>query len=262
MCGKDAVTADLQDVLIHTLKGVAQHATAARALGLADREASRFILHAVFTTLTNVNFAPARFVTLIRQAAEARDRLRDTVAARTGTAPALLHGPAAFQPAATLDDLLAQAGGVGIDAGRAEVGDDVIGLRSLVLYGLKGVCAYAHHAQVLGYENDAIYAGVERALAFLAGGPTDIEALLEQALDLGRLNLLVMETLDAANTGTFGLPEPTQVRMTPVRGKAVLVSGHDLKDLSALLEATAGRGINVYTHGELLPAHAYPGLKA
>jgi hydroxylamine reductase len=115
---------------------------------------------------------------------------------------------------------------------------------------------------VLGYENDAIFAGVERALEFLARDPTDIEALLEQAVDLGRLNLLVMETLDAANTGTFGLPEPTQVRMTPVRGKCVLVSGHDLKDLAALLEATAGRGINVYTHGELLPAHAYPGLKA
>jgi hydroxylamine reductase len=262
MCGKDAVTADLQDVLIHTLKGAAQQATAARAIGLVDKDASRFILHAVFTTLTNVNFAPARFVTLIQQAAEARDRIRDSIARQDGTISDPLRGPAAFQPAAALDELLAQAGAVGIDAGRAEVGDDVIGLRSLVIYGLKGVCAYANHAQVLGYENDAIFAGVESALAFLAGDPTDIEALLEQALELGRLNLLVMETLDAANTGTYGLPVPTQVRMNPVQGKAILISGHDLKDLSALLEATAGKGINVYTHGELLPAHAYPGLKA
>jgi hydroxylamine reductase len=264
-CGKDAATADLQDLLLHAVEGVAQHACAARLLGVPDQEASRFILHAVFTTLTNVNFDPARFVPLIRTAAVVRDRLRAACAAparQLGETPEILTGPAAFEPAADLEGMLAQARAVGVLAGRDVVGDDVIGLRALVLYGLKGVCAYAYHAQVLGYERDDIYAGIEQTLAFLAGGPTDSDALLEQAMQLGRLNLVVMETLDAANTETFGIPEPTVVRMTPVRGRAILVSGHDLKDLTALLAATAGLGINVYTHGELLPAHAYPKLKA
>ncbi len=264
-CGKDAVTADLQDLLLYALEGVAQHASAARQLGVVDEEANRFILHAVFTTLTNVNFDPDRFVPLIRRAAAVRDGLREQAASaahRLGRPMAVLTGPAAFEPAADQAGMLAQAAGVGVLAGRDQVGDDIIGLRALVLYGLKGVCAYAYHAQVLGHAREEIYAGVEEALAFLAGCPTDAEALLEQALRLGRLNLTVMEILDEANTGTFGMPEPTVVRMTPVRGKAILASGHDLKDLMALLEATRGQGINVYTHGELLPAHAYPALKA
>ena len=265
MCGKDAVTSDLQDLLLHAVEGVAQHNNAARKLGVADQDASRFILSAVFSTLTNVNFDPARFIPLIREAATVRDRVRDTAAAaahKLRRTPETLTGSANFAPAADQDGMLAQAASVGVLAGQDVVGEDIIGLRALVLFGLKGVCAYAYHAQVLGYERDDIYAGVEQTLAFLAGGPTDSEALLEQALELGRLNLTVMETLDEANIGTFGIPEPTVVRMTPVRGKAILASGHDMKDLLALLEATAGTGINVYTHGELLPANAYPRLKA
>jgi len=264
-CGKDAATSDLQDLLLYALEGVAQHAGAARQLGVVDEEANRFILHAVFTTLTNVNFDPDRFVPLIRRAGAVRDGLREQAASaahRLGRPMAALTGPAAFEPAADQAGMLAQAAGVGVLAGRDQVGDDIIGLRALVLYGLKGVCAYAYHAQVLGHAREEIYAGVEEALAFLAGCPTDAEALLEQALRLGRLNLTVMEILDGANTGSFGMPEPTVVRMTPLLGKAILASGHDLKDLMALLEATRGQGINVYTHGELLPAHAYPALKA
>jgi hydroxylamine reductase len=138
----------------------------------------------------------------------------------------------------------------------------VVGLRALNIYGLKGVCAYAHHAQVLGHEREEVYEGVAAALDFLAGQPIDIDALLGQALELGRLNLSVMEMLDAANTGRFGAQQPTAVRVTPLAGKAILVSGHDLGDLHALLEQTAGTGIQVYTHGEMLPAHAYPQLNA
>jgi len=264
-CGKDAPTSDLQDLLLHAVEGVAQYASAARQLGQADPQANRFILHAVFSTLTNVNFDADRFLPLIHEAAAIRNRLRDAVAAesrRLGTTVQPLTGPAAFVPAADRAGMLEQAKTVGVRAGRETVGDDVIGLRALILFGLKGVCAYAYHAQVLGHESDEIHAGIEQTLVFLAGGPTDIEALLEQSMQLGRLNLTVMQTLDAANTETFGTPEPTVVRMTPIRGHAILASGHDLKDLAALLEATAGQGINVYTHGELLPANAYPKLKA
>jgi hydroxylamine reductase len=140
-------------------------------------------------------------------------------------------------------------------------GPSVVGLRNLVLYGLKGTAAYSEHARVLGHEEAAVSAEFHRIAAFLATDPTDIDALLAHSLAIGALNLKVMELLDAANTGRFGHPEVTMVRMTPVRGKAILVSGHDMGDLEAILEQTAGLGINVYTHGELLPANAYPGFK-
>jgi hydroxylamine reductase len=264
-CGKDATTADLQDLLVHAVKGIAQYGAIARAAGKADRDADRFVLYAMFTTLTNVNFHAARFVTLLREAAQTRDRVKaacDAHARAAGTIVPAPQGPATWQPAADLTGLLAQAATVGVDKGLDNVGADIVGLRALVLYGLKGVCAYAHHARVLGYERDDIYEGVEAALAFLAGEPDDVNALLAQALELGRLNLTVMELLDSANTGRFGAQQPTAVRVSPVAGKAILVSGHDLGDLHALLEQTAGTGIHVYTHGEMLPAHAYPMLKA
>ncbi|MBR8252303.1 hydroxylamine reductase [Burkholderia ambifaria] len=264
-CGKDSTTADLQDLLVHAVKGIAQYGAIARTMGVPDREAERFVLYAMFTTLTNVNFHAARFVALLREAAQTRDRVKaacEAHARAAGTAVPVLHGPAEWQPADDLAGLLKQAASVGIDAGLDTVGADIVGLRALVLYGLKGVCAYAHHAQVLGYERDDIYEGVDAALAFLAGNPADVDALLAHALDLGRLNLTVMELLDNANTGRFGVQQPSAVRVSPVAGKAILVSGHDLGDLHALLEQTAGTGIQVYTHGEMLPAHAYPSLKA
>jgi len=264
-CGKDSTTADLQDLLVHAVKGIAQYGAIARTMGEPDRAAERFVLYAMFTTLTNVNFHAARFVTLLREAAQTRDRVKaacEAHARAAGTAVPVLHGPAEWQPADDLAGLLKQAASVGIDAGLDTVGADIVGLRALVLYGLKGVCAYAHHAQVLGYERDDIYEGVDAALAFLAANPADVDALLAHALDLGRLNLTVMELLDNANTGRFGAQQPSAVRVSPVAGKAILVSGHDLGDLHALLEQTAGTGIQVYTHGEMLPAHAYPSLKA
>ncbi|NML15981.1 hydroxylamine reductase [Azohydromonas caseinilytica] len=265
-CGKDTTTADLQDLLVHAAKGLAQYAKRARALGAPDREADAFILHALFTTLTNVNFNAARFVGLLQEAARLRDaaRARYEAAARAaGQEPETLANAAAtWQPAPDQNGLLRQAAGVGVDAGIDSVGADVTGLRSLLLYGIKGVCAYAHHAHVLGQDREDVFAGIERALDFLAQDPADVPALLDEALALGTLNLSVMEMLDAANTGAFGAQQPTAVRVRPIQGKAILVSGHDLGDLAALLEQTRDSGIQVYTHGEMLPAHAYPKLKA
>ena len=264
-CGKDATTADLQDLLIYAVKGIAQYAKRARALNVPDKAADEFMLYAMFTTLTNVNFNATRFAVLLQEAAQIRDRVRSAyiaAALASGLTPEELTGAAAWQPAADMDGLLKQAAGVGINAGLDEVGADIIGLRSLALYGLKGVCAYAHHAYVLGGESANVYAGIEDALDFLSTDPTDAEALLNQSMALGTLNLEVMALLDEANTGTFGAQQPTQVRTTPIKGKAILVSGHDLGDLAALLEQTKDRGINIYTHGEMLPAHAYPKLKA
>jgi len=262
-CGKDETTADLQDLLIEVLKGVGQYATRARALGSGDDEATTFVLEAMFTTLTNVNFTATRFVTLIDEAVRVRDRVRaryEQAARDAGQEPEHLTGPAAFVPASDTDALLAQADGRGILVGLPLVGPDVVGARALNLYGLKGVCAYAHHAAVLGQVSTEVLDGVESALDYLASEPTDLDGLLAHALGLGHLNLKVMELLDAANTGRFGHPAPTQVRITPKAGKAILVSGHDLGDLASILEATAGTGINVYTHGEVLPGNAYPEL--
>lgn len=263
-CGKDETTAALQDLLIYQLKGIAQYATRARALGAGDDEAAGFLTFAMFTTLTNVNFHATRFVGLIHEAAVVRDRLRERyeqAAARAGAAPATLDGPALFHPADSTDGLVAQATTLGILAGIDEVGPDVVGLRALNLYGLKGICAYIYHAAVMGYTDTQAFADVERALEYLAGDPTDIEELLDHALGLGRTNVSVMRLLNEANTTTFGTPTPASVRTTPVAGKAILISGHDFPGLLALLEQTKGTDINVYTHGEMLPAHGYPKLK-
>ncbi|MDE2181405.1 MAG: hydroxylamine reductase [Alphaproteobacteria bacterium] len=264
-CGKDAATSDLQDVLIHVCKGIGQYAVRARALGAVDVAADRFLQLALFTTLTNVNFDPAKFVALIGEAATVRDRVKaiyENAARTAGKTPEQLCGPAAFSPAHDREGLLAHAGEAAVKHGVERLGEDAIGLRALLLYGLKGVAAYAYHAAALGCEREDVYAGMERALDLLAGEEANLDTLLEAGLALGRLNFTAMEALDAANTGTFGTPEPTSVRIAPVKGKAILVSGHDLKDLLEILEATKNTGVNVYTHGEMLPAHAYPRLHA
>ena len=215
-------------------------------------------------TVTNVDFDPERIQTHITKAVAARDRARqlyEAAAAKAGKSPAALDGPAAWQPAADLPGLIRQGGDVGIPKFQAVLGPDVAGLLELTLYGLKGAAAYMDHAMMLGHSDAEIFATFHEALDFLAGGPRDLDTILGWVMKAGALNLKVMELLDAANTGTYGHPEPTVVRVTPVRGKAILVSGHDLKDLEELLKQTEGKGVNVYTHGEMLPCHGYPGLK-
>lgn len=264
-CGKQPTTADLQDLLLYAVQGISQYSTRARALGATDPEASTFVLFAVFSTLTNVNFSDERFVAMIRQAAEVRDRVRARyleAARAAGAAPQAPQGPAEWIPAVDTDGLLLQAEAAALNVDEDRVGPDVVGLRALNLYGLKGICAYAYHAHTLGFDDPEVFAGVESLLSYLADGPTDVEDLVAHSLEVGRLNLRVLELLDAANTGRFGTPGPTAVRTSPVAGKAILVSGHDLGDLEAILEQTKGLGINVYTHGELLPAHGYPKLAA
>ena len=265
ICGKDATTSDLQDLLVYAIKGIAQYAKRARELGKTDNQADAFILYGLFTTLTNVNFSAPKFVTLIQQAVEHRERVKSLyqqAAKEQGVTPEELHGSAVWKPAETQAALQIQAQSAAIDKDLESVGEDIIGLRAMMLYGLKGVAAYAYHAYVLGGEDEEIYAGIEKTLDFLANEPTDAAALLAGNLEVGSINLKVMEVLDGANTGNFGAQEPGQARITPIKGKAILVSGHDLKDLYELLEQTKDSGINIYTHGEMLPAHAYPKLRA
>jgi len=264
VCGKDPKTAALQDLLVHATEGVAQYAHRAAGLGARDRGVDVFVVEALFTTVTNVNFDPERVAVWVRRAAEVRDRARalyEAAAKKAGQTPETLAGPAAFQPAADLDGLVRQAEGVGVRKRTEALGADAAGLQDLVLFGLKGAAAYADHAQVLGQEDPAVYAGFHDLLDRLTRPKPTAADRTAWALEAGALNLRVMALLDAANTGAYGHPEPTQVRVTPRKGKAIVVSGHDLRDLEELLKQTQGKGINVYTHGEMLPAHAYPGLK-
>jgi len=264
VCGKDADTAALQDLLVEAAKAVAMYAHRARALGAVDREVDVFVVQALFVTVTNVNFDPRAIAERIRRGAAVRDKARglyESAAKAAGKAPQQLAAPADFRPAADLPTLIAQGQSVTIADRLKALGPDIAGLQNLILYGLKGAAAYADHAQVLGVADDDVFGGFHEVLDYLAGGPTDADELTAMALKVGELNLKVMELLDRANTGAYGHPEPTEVRISPVKGKAIVVSGHDLKDLAELLEQTAGTGINVYTHGEMLPCLAYPGLK-
>ena len=171
------------------------------------------------------------------------------------------QGPALWKPGATLADLIRQGEKVSPESRVASVGADIAATQDLILLGLKGTAAYADHAMILGQQDESFYAFMHEALDFLLKPDPSLEEVLGYALKTGEINLKVMELLDAANTRAYGTPAPTQVRITPVKGKAILVSGHDLKDLDVLLKQTEGLGINVYTHGEMLPAHGYPGLK-
>jgi hydroxylamine reductase len=160
-----------------------------------------------------------------------------------------------------LDELINKGRSLGVRNRIDELGEDVAGLGELIMYGLKGAAAYVDHAQILGKEDSNLYGFFHRTLDYLAKKPTDADELLKTALGCGQANLKAMELLDSANTAAYGHPEPTQVRITPVKGKCIVVSGHDLKDLEELLKQTAGKAINVYTHGEMLSCNAYPRLK-
>ena len=259
VCGKTAEVAALQDLLVYGLKGLALVAVEARRLKLDFDEVNRFTLQATFSTLTNVDFDPARFVELIGRCAALREDLKKKVKQAGGKAD-FGHEAAAFAPAAAVEALVAQAektGGVKSPAADA----DTQALRELLIYGIKGTAAYADHAWILGKKDDGVYAYIHEALAATLNPKLDVNDYLGLVLKCGEVNLKAMELLDAGNTGAYGHPVPTKVPLGHKKGKAILVSGHDLKDLEEILKQSAGKGINVYTHGEMLPCHGYPELK-
>ncbi len=264
VCGKSPDVAALQDLLLHATKGISMYARRAAQLGAADSRVDRFVIEALFSTVTNVDFDARRLEQIVRQAAKVRDQakaLYEQAAGKAGQSPQKLAGPAAWQPAGDLNGLIVQGQDVTIAKRLSSGGPDSTGLQELLTYGLKGMAAYADHAMILGKEDPAVYAFFHKGLEYLAREKQEAGELLGLSLACGEMNLTVMALLDAANTGAYGNPAPTPVRITPVAGKAIVVSGHDLKDLEELLKQTQGTGVNVYTHGEMLPAHGYPGLK-
>ncbi|HMO51875.1 MAG TPA: hydroxylamine reductase [Kiritimatiellia bacterium] len=264
-CGKDATTAALQDVLVHAAMSLAKVCQKVRSCGIIEhailREADRELLEALFTTVTNVNFDPIRVEQQIREVVAMREKVRGLIGGHLPDCAGPSRCLGSWQPAPDRAGLLRQAEEVSVTMKIQRDGATVGGLKELILYGLKGMAAYADHAMVLGVEDESVYVFVEHALAALGNPATPADTLLPLAMRVGEVNLRVMEMLDQANTSAYGHPQPTPVRITPVKGRCILVSGHDLKDLDALLQQTQGLGINVYTHGEMLPAHGYPGLK-
>jgi hydroxylamine reductase len=258
-CGKKSDVSDLQDLLVHAVQGLSLFAVEGRKRGIVDEAADLFTLEAVFSTLTNVDFDPARFQALIERAVALREALKAKVGAAGGRTD-FAEAAATFRPAATLPALAAQGAALNFIPA-LDADENIRSLKQTLLYGLKGIAAYADHAWILGQKDDAVAGFVHEALVALMARGLSVDACVALALKAGAVNLRTMELLDAGNTGTYGHPRPTAVPLGARKGKCILVSGHDLKDLQLLLEQTRGTGISVYTHGEMLPAHGYPELK-
>ena len=259
VCGKQPDVAALQDLLVYALRGLALYAVEGRKVGVRDRGVDVFTCEAAFSTLTNVNFDPERFPTLINRCVALRDQMKEKVKAAGGKAD-FGEGPATFKPAESVADLVKQGESVGLKSD-ATVDPDILALQHTLLFGIKGVCAYADHAQILGQEDDRVYGFIHEALVAPLNKSLTLDDWVNLVLKCGEINLRTMELLDAANTGAYGHPVPTKVPLGAKEGKAILVSGHDLKDMEEILKQTEGKGITVYTHGEMLPTHGYPELK-
>ncbi len=258
VCGKRPEVAALQDLLVYSIKGLSQVALEGLKKGVRDPEADRFVCEGLFSTLTNVDFDPARFVELIRKSVQIRETLKEKLKAAGGSPE--FGEAASFVPAGDQDGMVAQGEKVGVKSD-PDLDTDIRSLRELLIYGIKGVAAYADHAQILGQQDEAVYDFIYEGMAATLDPNLGADELVGLALKCGEINLRTMELLDAANTGAYGHPVPTRVPLGAKKGKAILVSGHDLKDLELILKQSQGKGIHVYTHGEMLPCHGYPELK-
>ena len=257
VCGKDADTAALQDLLLHSLRELSVYAVKARQAGITDQEIDRFTLEGLFVTLTNVNFDPENISEYIKKTSQLIISLHQ-VLKRCNLGVENDISP--YRIPADLNTLIKQADQLGMLMDK-KANPDIQSLQQILVYGLKGIAAYAYHACKLGYEDERIYAFLHEAMAAIGEHGDDLQYWLNLVLRCGEVNVICMELLDRANTSSFGHPVPTRVPLGHRTGKCILVSGHDLSDLKAVLEAVQGKGIDVYTHGEMLPAHGYPELK-
>jgi hydroxylamine reductase len=257
VCGKKPDVAALQDLIVYQLMGVGTLAHRARRAGARDPEVDRYVLEALFATVTNVDFDPARLSVVVNDGERMRRKALALCppAARGADLPAC----ATFSPPGTPDGMIEAGASRGILSGAAD--PDLRSLRQLLLYGLKGMAAYADHALVLGASDEAVLAFFHEALAALADPSLGVPELTAFCMRCGEANVRTMALLDGAHTARFGNPRPAVVSTGTREGPAIVVTGHDLLDLEALLEQTQGTGVNVYTHGEMLPAHGYPGLR-
>lgn len=246
VCGKEPQTSALMDSLLYVVRGIAIVNSELRKKGDADNQASRFVLDALFCTITNANFDNSAIEARIKKAVEIRNELMAAAKKREITLP----------DADELKDKPHLAVGV-----LAEENEDLRSLKQLAIYGVKGAAAYAEHALNLGYEESSLYESIETALAEVSRHDIGVEELVNLVLGVGELGVRAMSLLDKANTSTYGNPELTKVNIGVRKNPAILISGHDLRDMHDLLEQTEGTGVDVYTHSEMLPAHYYPAFK-
>lgn len=260
VCGKQPDVAALQDLLTYMVAELSFFAREGLKYGIkTDRETNLLTIEALFHTLTNVDFDVDRLKMMLALVAARRDLLIDAIAAKGGST-ALPGDKSPTKPDATVEGLAKQGEGVGFQIVKND-NPDITSLMHTVVFGLRGVGAYAYHAALLHKEDEAVYDFIYEALFEVIQNRLGLDEWLGLVLKCGEINLKAMELLDAANTETYGHPVPTEVPLGAKKGKAVLVSGHDLKDLEEILKQTEGKGIYVYTHGEMLPTHGYPNLK-
>ena len=252
VCGKKPEVAKLQDLLIYVTKGLSAVTTALRSVGLEVKpRVNRLVTLNLFATITNANFDAEALVGRVEQTLKTKSKLLTAL----GNVKNL---PEAATWTAGREEFLSKAATVGI---LSTANEDVRSLRELITYGIKGIAAYMKHANRLGFSDEKIDAFTQSTLAKLLDDSLSAADLTALALETGKFGVDVMALLDAANTKTYGNPEVTKVSLGVRKNPAILVSGHDLRDLEQLLEQTAGTGVDVYTHGEMLPAHYYPKLK-
>lgn len=248
ICGKKGQTAILQDLLIYTVKGIS---VVAEKAGRVDKEVSHYVTKSLFTTITNVSFDDDRLVDIIRQGLA----LRDSIKAKYGITGDL-HDSAIWN-AKTKEEFLNKAESVGVLSTENE---DVRSLRELLTYGLKGVAAYAEHAFVLGFEDQSVFDYMIEGMASTTKD-LSVDEMIAKVMKAGEIAVSAMALLDRANTETYGNPEISEVNIGVGSNPGILISGHDLKDMEELLKQTEGTGVDVYTHGEMLPANYYPSFK-
>jgi hydroxylamine reductase len=261
VCGKPEATANLQDLLIHALKGIALWSEKAVELGVSDKADGLFVAQGLFTTITNANWDDERFIALVRQALGRREAVRGRVLAayraKTGHAFDEAMADAATWTATEESEFHEKARSVGVLATENE---DVRSLRELLVIGVKGISAYADHAAMLGYEDPAIYDFLMEALASTTKN-LSVDEMVAMVMKAGEKAVQTMALLDKANTATYGNPEITKVNIGVRGNPGILISGHDLHDMEDLLKQTEGTGVDVYTHSEMLPANYYPAFK-
>ncbi|MGL5616824.1 MAG: hydroxylamine reductase [Sarcina sp.] len=256
VCGKTATLAGLQDVLIYVCKGLGAVATRAREVQIIDKKVDQFIVESLFTTITNANFDNEVFVSRIKEGIALREALKKEVLAKGGNLDKLPE--AAKWIATSKEDMEAIAPKVSVLATENE---DIRSLRELVIYGCKGLSAYLKHAAQLGYFNAEINGFMAKALADTLNDSLSVDELVALALEAGKYGVDGMALLDQANTESYGHPEMTKVNIGTRNNPAILISGHDLKDMEELLKQTENTGVDVYTHSEMLPANYYPAFK-
>ncbi len=257
VCGKTADVANLQDLLIYTLKGIALYNLEARKAGLPTAAADKFVMESLFATITNANFDRNDFVSHIKKALAIRENVKQALIKAGAAVDGIKHDSATWTGESETD-FEGKAALIGILSTENE---DVRSLRELLTYGVKGIAAYAEHAYTLGYQQDEIFAFMQRALVATTNNDLSIDELVALVMECGKFGVDVMALLDKANTSTYGNPEISKVNIGVRKNPAILISGHDLKDMEELLEQTQGTGVDVYTHGEMLPANYYPAFK-